>query len=189
MSKVFIISGPSGCGKDSIIQGLKKQGYKFKELTTTTTRPMRQGETQGHPYWFIEKKEFENLIKEDKLVEWAKVYGNYYGLRKKDIEGALNDLNDSRPIILKVDPQGARTYKKKFPDIQVIFVVPADIKNLEKRLKDRGQDSQEAIEKRLEQAKAEMANLSFWDKVIINKQGELDKAIEQVSQIIWGTVP
>ena len=84
MNNIFVVSGPSGVGKDTIISELKKQGLEFREIITTTTRPMRQGESQGNPYWFISKEEFEDLIRKNKLVEWADVYGYYYGSQKKE---------------------------------------------------------------------------------------------------------
>ena len=182
MSKIFVISGPSGSGKDSVISGLKKQGLQFREIITTTTRRMRKGETQGKPYWFISKKEFEELIKKDKMVEWAIVYGNYYGSQKKDVE---KYLDDPLPVIFKVDPQGARSIKKKFPDSQVIFLIPRDLKILEKRLRQRGQDSEEAIQKRLKEAREEMEDLSVWDYVVVNEQGKLEETIKKVKKIIW----
>ncbi|MDD5626379.1 MAG: guanylate kinase, partial [Patescibacteria group bacterium] len=86
MGKLIIISGPSGAGKDSIIEGLKKENLDFFEVVTTTTRPMRQGESEGHPYHFVSKEKFEQMIKNDELVEHALVYENYYGSQKKDVE-------------------------------------------------------------------------------------------------------
>jgi len=182
MNNIFVVSGPSGVGKDTIISELKKQGLEFREIITTTTRPMRQGESQGNPYWFVSKEEFEDLIRKNKLVEWADVYGYYYGSQKKDVE---KYLNDSLPIIFKVDPQGAKTIKKEFPNSKVIFIAPENIDNLEKRLKKRGQDKPEVIKKRLKEAREEIKNLSFWDAVVINKEGKLNEAVEKVKEIIF----
>jgi len=182
-NNLFIISGPSASGKDTIIKELKKQGVKFQRVITTSTRPMRQGEKQGSPYWFISKEDFEDLIKEDKFVEWALVYGNYYGTQKKDLDRCLKT---GQLVILKVDPQGARSIKRKFPSAKIIFIIPPDLETLEKRLKLRGKDSPESIKRRLEKAKEELKNLNQWDYLVLNEQGKLDKAVEEVKRILKG---
>ena len=181
MDRLFIISGLSGAGKDSVIETLKKTGLDFNLVITTTTRPMRSGENEGHPYHFVSEKEFKKLIQNNKLVEWAKVYDNYYGVQKRDIE---NLIKGYKPVILKIDYQGAKTIKSKFPKTKVIFILPPSLEILEKRLRVRGQDSKQVIQRRLKEAKNEIKNLDQWDYVIINEEGKLDETAEEVKKII-----
>lgn len=181
MSKLFVISGLSGAGKDSVIDGLKKIGLDFNWVITTTTRPMRPGESEGHPYHFVSKEEFEEMIKNNELIEWTVVYDNYYGSQKKDIEKLLQA---DKPVILKIDYQGARTIKNKFPEAKVIFIIPPSIEILEKRLRTRGQDSEEVIKRRLAEAGKELATLDQWDYVIKNEEGKLEETVKQVKEII-----
>ncbi|MFA6146182.1 MAG: guanylate kinase [Patescibacteria group bacterium] len=181
MSKLFVISGLSGAGKDSVIEGLKKENLDFNWVITTTTRPMRSGESEGNPYHFVSKEEFEQMIKNDELIEHALVYGNYYGPQKKDVEQLLQL---DKAILFKIDCQGAKTIKGKFPEAKVIFIVPPSIEVLEKRLRSRGQDSEEVIQERLAETKKELATLDNWDYVITNEEGKLEETVEKVKKII-----
>jgi guanylate kinase len=121
------------------------------------------------------------MIKKDELLEWAIVYGNYYGSSKKTV---LRLLKKNKPVILRIDPQGARTIKKMFKEAKVIFIVPPSIKILEKRLKKRGLDSNEVIKQRLIKAKEELTNLKQWDYVVENKENKLKETIKKVKKII-----
>jgi len=180
MGQLFVISGLSGAGKDSVIKGLKRR-LNFHWVITTTTRPKRKGETEGKPYHFVSKEKFKKMISQKKFIEWAKVYDNYYGVQEKDIKDLLKKR---KPVILKVDYQGAKTIKKKFPKAKVIFILPPSLKILEKRLRLRGQDSERVIKRRLEEAKKEMKNLKQWDFLVVNEEGKLDKTIQKVARII-----
>lgn len=182
MSKLFIISGlpSSGSGKDSVIEGLKKQ-IEFNWVITTTTRPMRSGEKQGYPYHFVSKSEFEKMRDQGEFLEWALVYGNYYGNSRQAVEQALKG---DGPVVLRIDCQGVRTYKKLMPESIVILITVSSIKVLEKRLRDRGQDSEEVIQRRLVAAKKELDNPPPYDYMVVNKQGKLDKTVKKVKKII-----
>jgi len=182
MAKLFVISGLSGAGKDSVIKELKMKGLKFTWIVTTTTRPMRSGEKQGDPYHFISEEKFKKMISQKKFLEWAKVYNNYYGIQKKDIDAALKK---NEPAILKIDYQGAKTIKSKFPEAKVIFILPPSLEILEKRLRLRGQDSEEVIQRRLKEAKKEIKNLEQWDYLVINEEGKLKETAEKVKKIIF----
>ncbi|MGC9048615.1 MAG: guanylate kinase [Patescibacteria group bacterium] len=181
MSKLFVISGLSGAGKDSVIEGLRKENLNFNWVITTTTRPMRSGESEGRPYHFVSKEEFEKMIQNNELLEWALVYGYYYGLQKKDVEKLLKE---DKPVILKIDYQGAKTIKNKFPEVIVIFIIPPSLEILEKRLRTRGQDSEEVIKKRLAEAEKELSTLDQWDYVVKNEEGKLEKTVRQIKKII-----
>jgi len=182
--KLFIISGPSGVGKDSVIEKAEELGLEFGRVITTTTRKPRIGEKEGKPYYFISKPQFLKLIKEGQFLEWAEVYGHYYGSTKKEVEKALAD---HKVMVMKVDPQGARAIKKMMPDAQTIFVVPPSPQSLAQRLKLRKTDSAEVIKKRLAVAKKEMKNLAEWNFVVINKEDKLKEAALKVKKIVEGS--
>lgn len=181
MAKVFVISGLSGSGKDSVIDGLKEAGLDYSRVITTTTRPMRPGESQGSPYYSVTEQEFKKAISENKFFEWATVYDNYYGNTKEAVEKAMAD---KKPVILRIDAQGARTIKKKIPDSIVIFLTAGSLEMIKKRLEKRSQDFPEVIKRRLAEAEEEMKTLDQWDYAVVNKQGELKKTIKQVKEII-----
>lgn len=182
MAKIFIITGPSGVGKDSIVNKLKSQGFKFNRVITTTTRKKRKGEIEGKSYYFVSKEKFKKMIEEKKFIEWAEVYKNYYGTQKKDVQKVLKK---KLPIIMIIDVQGAKTWKKAYPKkVLVIFIKPPSLKILEKRLRKRSQDSEINIKIRLKKAKEEMKNLKQWDKVVINKENHLEETVDQVKKII-----
>lgn len=179
--KFFIISGLSGAGKDSVVEGLKKEGLKFSRVITTTTRPKRKGEREGRSYHFVSDQRFREMIRKKCFLEWARVYGYYYGNTKKEIARALEKR---LPVILAVDCQGAMTIKKKMSGVRVIFLIVESLKNLEKRLIKRGQDSQEVIKRRIKKAKEELKTLKNWDYIVVNKENKLKETINKVKNII-----
>ena len=181
MGKLFIITGPSGAGKDSVIFRAKEQGLDFAQVITTSTREIRAGESEGHPYHFVSEEDFKKLIDTDGMIEWAKVYGNYYGSSKKEVEDKLSE-NDI--VVVKVDPQGARTYKKMMPEAISLFIMPPSYEYLEKRLVNRETDSKEVIKQRLETARKELENLLDWDYLVVNEEGKLDEAASEVKEIV-----
>ncbi len=183
MTKICIISGLSGAGKDTVITELKKQ-YPLSWVITTTTRPMRPGESEGNPYHFVSVAEFERMIMNDELIEHAKVYDYYYGPQKKDVAAAL--AADAPAVIMKVDYQGAESIKALYPEAIVIFIVPPSMEILKQRLITRGQDSSEVIERRLAEADTEMARVKTWSHAhhVVNEQDQLDKTVEEVYQLI-----
>jgi len=181
MAKLFVVSGLSGAGKDSVIEGLVKENLDFNWVVTTTTRPMRPGESEGHPYHFVPKERFEEMIKNDELIEWARVYDFYYGPQKKDVQKLLQV---DEPVIFKIDCQGAKTIKGKFPGAKAIFIIPPSLEILEKRLRTRGTDSEEVIKRRLAEAKKELATLNQWDFVVVNEEGKLEETVDKIKEII-----
>ena len=179
--KLFVVTGPSGAGKDSVIDKARVLGLDFGSVTTTSTRPMRSGEAEGSPYYYITSDEFEKKVKNSEMIEWAEVYGNFYGSTKEEVERAQKKHD---VVIIKVDPQGARTYKKIVPEAVSIFIKPPSFEYLEKRLINRASDSPEVIKKRLNTAQYELQNLDFWDYVVVNKEGELDGTAEKLIDIV-----
>ena len=183
MSKLFIISGlPStGSGKDSVIEGLKAEKFDFNWVITTTTRPMRPGEKQGYPYHFVSQREFRKKRDQGEFLEWAFVYGNYYGNSKEAVKQALKS---NKPAILRIDYQGVKTYKRIIPEAIVILITVSSIKVLGRRLRRRGQDSEEVIKSRLLVAKKELNNPPPYDYKVENREGKLDQTIQKVKEII-----
>jgi len=183
MTKICIISGLSGAGKDAVITELKKQ-HPLSWVITTTTRPMRPGESEGNPYHFVSVAEFERMIAAGELIEHAKVYDHYYGPQKKDVDAAL--AQGEPVVIMKVDYQGTETIKKLYPEAIVIFITPPSMDILEQRLRTRGQDLDEVIKRRLAEAGTEMARVKTWSHVhlVVNEQDQLDKAVVEVYRLI-----
>lgn len=181
---LFVVTGPSGAGKDSVISGARKRlGTEgaFGSITTTTSRPMRPGEAEGSPYYFISRDEFERKMSGGEMIEWAEVYGNYYGSTREEVERARRKYS---VVVIKVDPQGARTFKQLLPEAITIFIQPPSFAYLEKRLINRASDSPEVIHKRLETARAELQQLDQWDHRIVNEEGQLESAIDSFIALI-----
>ncbi|MFA5995153.1 MAG: guanylate kinase [Patescibacteria group bacterium] len=182
--KLFVVTGPSGAGKDSVINQVKTDGLVFAQVITTTTRSKRVIESAGKPYYFIDKAEFEDLVAKQQLIEWAEVYGNLYGCTKAEVEQKLASNN---VVIVKVDPQGARAYKKMVPGAVTIFIMPPSYEYLEKRLVNRETDSSDVIKQRLQTAQRELEHLLDWDYLVVNEEGKLAEAAEEVKKIVLST--
>lgn len=183
MGKLFIVTGPSGAGKDSVINAVRELGLNFGQVVTTSTRPMRSTEQEGEPYYFVTREQFEQQVAQHAMIEWAEVYGNLYGCTTQEVEAKLN-VNDT--VIVKVDPQGARAYKKIRPDAVTIFIMPPSYEYLEKRLVNRETDTPVVIKQRLVTAQRELENLLDWDYLVVNEEGKLNEAAEEVVAIISG---
>ena len=178
---LIVISGPSGVGKDAVLAKMKESGRPFHYVVTATTRPRRRGERDDSDYHFVSKEEFEELIKNRELLEWANVYGNLYGVPKRQIQQALAQ---GRDVIVKVDVQGAATIKSILPQAAFIFLAPPSLAELERRLKERETESAEEFELRMKTARGEMNALSMFDYVVINHQDQIKATITQIEAII-----
>ncbi len=180
-NNIFIISGPSGAGEDSIIEGLKKI-LPIDRVVTTTTRKMRPGEKQGSPYYFISKNEFEKKIKDNVFFEYAVEYNdNYYGVTREEIERVKNS---NKIGLWKIEYKGVMTAKRKMPEITTIFI-KAPLKVLEKRIKNRDKNIDDKyIKERMAYTKIWIKNLNIYDFIVNNKEGNLQQAIDQVAKII-----
>ena len=180
-SNIFILSGPSGAGEDSIINGLEKH-FPIERIITTTTRDMRPGESQGNPYWFITQEEFVSRREAGEFVEWAEQYnGKLYGVTKQEIERVKQS---GKIATWKIEWKGVVTAKKLFPEIPAIFITVPDFKTLERRIRHRDNVSEEYIKERMEYTKEWMRHADIYDYTIVNADGKLDEAIDQVQQII-----
>lgn len=184
--RLFVITGPSGAGKDSVLNAARDRGMVFGQVITTSTRPMRPDESDGHPYYFVNREQFQAKVQDQAMIEWAEVYGNLYGCTKQEVE---QKLQTNAVVIVKVDPQGARSYKAMVPDTVTIFIMPPSYEYLEKRLINRETDSKEVIKQRLTIAQKELENLLDWDFLVVNEEGKLDEAADEVIEIIKKNSP
>jgi len=178
---LIVISGPSGVGKDAVIYRMKERRYPFHYVVTATTRPKRPTETEGVHYHFLTEASFEKLIADNGFIEWAQVYGNYYGVPRSEVEKALKAGKDT---MVKVDVQGAATIKKLAPEAVFIFLMPPSVEELKRRLRFRNSESSADIERRLAKVEEEVAALEMFDYVVVNHQDRLDEAIEKIDAII-----
>lgn len=178
---LVVISGPSGVGKDATLSCMKKSGAKFHYVVTATTRPQRKTEIDGVDYYFISQQEFKQQIDKNGFLEYAEVYGNYYGVLKSEVQQALKKGED---VILKVDVQGAATLRKIIPNAVYIFLLPSSIDDLKERLKGRNADSESAINIRLSKAQDELEQVSFFDYKIINYKNNVNETAEIIKAIV-----
>lgn len=178
---LVVLSGPSGVGKDAVLARMRKLGRSFYYVVTATTRPKRSREKNGVHYHFLSEKEFQQMLRKNQFLEWANVYGNYYGVPKDEITSALSKGIDA---IVKVDVHGAATIKEILPQAVFIFLRPPSMAELEKRLRRRNSESSEDLDLRLERAKGEIESLPLFDYVITSHQNRLDEVISQIDAIV-----
>ena len=178
---LIVLSGPSGVGKDALLKKMEEQKYPFHYVVTVTSRPRREGERDGVDYHFISQQEFQRMIDNGELLEWANVYGNYYGVPRKEISQALSKGKD---IIVKVDVQGAKTIKQILPQAVFIFLRPPSMEELERRLRQRRSESDRDLALRLRKAEEEMKSLPLFDHVLTSYEGKLDEVISEIQAIV-----
>jgi guanylate kinase len=179
--QVIVISGPSGVGKDAILNQMKERSYPFFFTVTCTTRRKRAGEVDGKDYHFVSEEEFQQLLKQDGLLEWAKVYGNYYGVPKQPVREAIAVGRDT---IIKVDIQGARNIKKVIPGAVFIIILPPSTEELAKRLNKRRSENPEELSLRLKTAESELRQINIFDYAVINPCDDVESAVQDILSII-----
>ncbi|MBZ0069512.1 MAG: guanylate kinase [Thiobacillus sp.] len=162
---LYIVSAPSGAGKTSLVKALLKNDPAIRLSVSYTTRAARPGEVDGRDYHFVDRHRFEQMLAEGEFLEHAEVYGNYYGTSKGSIS---RDLNAGHDILLEIDWQGANQVKDHFPQSASIFILPPSFSALRTRLKGRGQDSDEVIERRLAAAAHDVAHAEAFDYIMVN---------------------
>jgi len=178
---LIVISGPAGVGKDSLIQCLKERGCEPHFVVTATDRAPRPGEVHGVDYFFFSTEEFMRMKQEGELLEHAIVYGQCKGIPKQQVREALASGKD---VIMRVDVQGAATVRRLVPEALLIFLTASSEEELEQRLRARGGDSPEQLERRITAAREEMKCLDDFDYVVFNRDDELDQAADDVMAII-----
>lgn len=172
-TNLIIVAAPSGAGKSSFIEKICKENASLVDTITYTTRSMRLGESQGHPYYFVSEEEFKTKIEEGFFVEWAMVHNRFYGTPMYQLEDAWKN---NRCIIMDVDIQGAKTFKEKFASSKSIFILPPSIDELRKRIIKRDGKVPQDIEIRMENAKNEMKEAPHFDFRLVNDEFETSYA-------------
>lgn len=178
---VLIVSGPSGSGKSTLVQKILELPGTLLSVSCTT-RPPRKTESDGKWYNFVSESEFRQMVERGEFLEYAQVFGkNWYGTPRKSLDDALAQNKD---LVLEIDIQGASQAKQKLPEALAIFVLPPSSEDLERRIRERGQDSEDEIRRRLERARQEILNYRNYDFAIIND--DLDRAGREVQAIVLG---
>ena len=176
---LFIVSAPSGAGKTTLVERLIEQVPNLKMSRSYTSRPSREGETDGVDYNFVSRERFEQMIDAGELLEWASLYGNLYGTGAADTEKLLAAGHD---VVLVIDVQGARKVRARGVDMSTVFVMPPSFAILEQRLRGRSKDSEAEIQRRLQVARDEVAAFAEYDFVVVND--ELTKAVDRLRSIV-----
>jgi guanylate kinase len=179
---IFVVSGPSGSGKDTLLSQLFKKCPEIKFSISSVTRPMRAGEKEGEKYNFISRKEFEEMLQRDELLEHNVYVGNYYGTPKTPV---LNASKNGEDIIIEVDVNGAKQIREKLPQAVSIFIMPPSFAELEKRLSGRGTETEEVIAERMNSALFEIERATEYDYIVVND--DIDTAVDDIIQIISGS--
>lgn len=177
--KLFIVSAPSGAGKTSLVKALVDSNPQVVVSISHTTRKKRPGEIDGKDYIFIDVNQFEQMIERDEFIEYANVFDNYYGTSESSVK---QQLVKGLKVILEIDWQGAAQVRDRIQNAQSIFILPPSKVELEKRLRDRGQDSEEIIARRMRDAEAEISHYNEFDHVLLND--DFDQALLELTSLV-----
>ncbi len=178
---LIVISGPSGAGKDTVVQRMKERGMPFHFVVTATTRPKRPNETNGRDYFFVTKEEFARMIDENELFEYAIVYGDYKGPPKAQVREALASGQD---VVMRLDVQGAETVRKLVSEALLIFITAENGQELERRLRERKTETPAELSIRIATARQELKRVEAFDYIVINSDDQLDETVDRISSII-----
>ncbi len=176
---LVVVSGFSGAGKGTLMKALLEKYDNYALSISATTRAPREGEQDGREYFFKTREEFEQMIENDQLVEYAQYVGNYYGTPKDYV---FSNLQSGKDVLLEIEIQGALKIKKKFPEAVLIFITPPDAKELKKRLVSRGTESLEKIQARLKRAGEEAQGMEEYDYLLVND--EIDRCVDEMHRLI-----
>ena len=178
---LIVISGPSGAGKDTVVQRMQERGLPFHFVVTATTRPKRANETHGKDYWFVSDEEFAHMIEQNELIEYAIVYGDYKGIPKAQVREALASGKD---VVMRLDVQGAETVRKLAHDALLIFITTENEEELVHRLRERKTETSDSLAIRIATARKELQRLEAFDYVIVNHDFKLDETVDAIRAII-----
>ena len=178
-AKLYVISGPSGVGKSTLIRRVRDDIHDLGYTVSHTSRKPRVNEQNGKAYHFVDRKTFQQMINEKAFVEWAEVYDDFYGTSYEELNRQLNQEFD---VILDIDIQGAAKIKKEFKNALLIYIFPPSLDVLEKRLRERATDDESVIKKRLEKSIKELKNCEWYDYIVINN--ELNEATKRLEAVI-----
>ena len=179
--RLFVIAAPSGAGKTTLVKALTTRNPELRFSISYTTRPKRRNEAHGVDYLFVDKDEFDRLRAEGALLESANVFDNFYGTSRAQVE---EHLAAGHHVILEIDWQGARQVREAMPDCITVFILPPSREELERRLRSRGTDTDEVIERRLRDALSDMSHWDEFDYVIFND--DLDRAVADLEAVLAG---
>ncbi len=175
MARLTVITGPSGVGKGTLVAELLRRHPAIWLSVSATTRPPRPGEEEGSSYFFLSRERFEQLVQEGGFLEWAEFAGNLYGTPRRPVE---ERLAAGRSVLLEIELEGARQVRQTFPAGYQLFIKPPSLEELERRIRGRGTDSEEAIRRRLQRARVELAAEGEFDAVLVN--GDLEAAVAEL---------
>lgn len=178
---LVVISGPSGVGKDTVLDLMKQRGLPFHFVVTATTRPQRPGEVEGEDYFFVGEQEFFDMIEKGELIEHALVYNDHKGVPRQQIREAMESGQD---VVMRVDVQGAKTIQSLAPEALLIFLTARNEDELSRRLRKRRTESEADLKLRLETAKEELAYLDIFDYVVLNADSTVETAVDTILAII-----
>ncbi len=178
---LIVLSGPSGVGKDTVLQRMKERNMPFHFVITATTRPKRENEVHGKDYFFVSKDEFARMIETDELLEYAIVYDDYKGIPKQQVREALASGQD---VVMRIDVQGAATIRKLTPEALLIFLTTTDEEEMVSRLKARKSENSAGLALRIATARQELKRITEFDYVIVNSDFRLDEAVDTLAAII-----
>ena len=178
---LIVISGPSGAGKDTVVQRMQERGLPFHFVVTATTRPKRANETHGKDYWFVSEDEFARMIEQNELIEYAIVYGDYKGIPKAQVRKALGS---GRDVVMRLDVQGAETVRKLAPEALLIFITTESEDELVRRLQERQSETSNSLAIRIATARKELSRVEAFDYVIVNHDFQLDHTVDVIRGII-----
>ena len=178
---LVVISGPSGVGKDTVLDHMKQRGLPFHFVVTATTRPIRPGEVEGEDYFFVEEQEFLDMIDRGELIEHALVYNDHKGVPRQQIREAMDSGQD---VVMRVDVQGAKTIRELAPQALMIFLTAGNEEELECRLRKRRTESEADLQLRLATAKEELGYLDVFDYTVLNADSQVKVAVDTILAII-----
>ncbi len=178
---LIVLSGPSGVGKDAILNRVRELNCQLEFITTVTTRSRRATERENIDYRFVTREKFQEMLAKNQFIEHAEVYGNYYGVPKQPIKDALERRQD---VIIKVDIQGAKTIKRIAPQGIFIFIITPTLEELKDRLAKRHTESAFDLSLRLKTAESELEQLHLFDYLVVNRRDQIDRAVSDINAII-----
>ncbi len=178
---LFVLSAPSGAGKDTVIGKLRERGVDFHVVSSVTTRAPRKGESDGNPYHFVSEETFRRMVQQNELLEYAQVYGNWYG---QPLQQVQDNLRIGRDVLLKIDVQGAATVRKKVTGATFIFLMPGSAEEQVERLTNRQTETEEEQARRLAEARKELAQREEFEYCIVNRQGQIEEAVTHLHAIM-----
>lgn len=176
---LIVLSGPSGCGKDTLLNYLASRNPDVRLSISATTRERRKGELDGVHYHFISRENFSRLIEEEGVLEYAQYDNNLYGTPRAPVDSWMKE---GKTVVLIIEVQGAEKIRRMYPDVISIFLLPPSMKELEQRLRERGTDSEDSIKNRMNTAKKEVLCAADYDYIVVNR--EIDEAVEDISAIM-----